>query len=156
MRKYAYFDDFIELDWPPLSRMEHYFLSFSGRRKAFGTDNDCWGLFAEGLDGTEHLPAGEGRIDLHLTMVGNPSHGVLLYYDKSGGGRRDIYYSRGDVKRLREWVKNRHGDLMPIGLFIPFEQAWSAVREFIETDGAVPQGIAWIADDDIPPDAFPD
>jgi hypothetical protein len=68
-----------------------------------------------------------------LTIVGNPRHGVLLQYVKAGAGRRDVYYSKGDLKRLREWVETKHGDLMPIGLFIPFEQAWSAVKEFIET-----------------------
>jgi hypothetical protein len=142
--------------WPSPNEMEHYFLSASGRRQAFDTRNDRWGFSAEGVDGTEHLPANKGRIDIHLTIVGNPDHGVLLQYVKAGGGRRDVYYSSGDVKRLREWVETKHGDLMPIGLFIPFERAWSAVKEFIETDGAFPQSIAWIGGDDIPPDAFPD
>jgi Immunity protein Imm1 len=154
MRKYVYFDDFKGSGWPSPSEIEHYFLSFSGRREAFDTDNDCWGLFAGGADGIE--PAGEGGIDLYLTMVGNPSHGVLLQCFKARGECSNVHYSRGNLERLREWVRTRHGYLMPVGLFIPFEQAWSAVKEFIETDGALPQSIAWIADHDIPPDAFPD
>jgi hypothetical protein len=154
MRKYVFFDELKGSGWPSPSEIEHYFLSFSGRREAFDTDNDCWGLFAGGAGGSE--PADEGGIDLHLTMVGNPSHGVLLQHFKARGERSDVHYSRGNLKRLQEWIRTRHGYLMPVGLFIPFEQAWSAVKEFIETDGALPQSIAWIADHDIPPDAFPD
>jgi hypothetical protein len=156
MRKRVYFDVFRGSGWPSPNELEHYFLSASGRRQAFEIGNDCWGLSAEGLDGTEHLPAGKGRIDLRFTMLGNPDHGVVLDYDKRGGGRRDIYYSKGDLTRLREWAETRHGSLMSIGFFIPFERAWAAVKEFIETDGALPQSIAWIASADIPPDAFPD
>src|SRR5262245_443229 len=152
MSKDTYFDKLRGSGWPSPNEMEHYFLSASGRRQAFDTRNDCWGFSAEGVDGTEHLQANKGRIDIRLTTVGNPGHGVLLQYVKAGGGRRDVHYSRGDLKRLREWARTKHGDLMPVGLFIPFEQAWSAVKEFIETDGALPQSIAWIADYDIPPD----
>jgi hypothetical protein len=155
MRKRTYFDDLPRSGWPSPNEMEHYFLSASGRRQAFEIDNDCWGLSAEGLDGTEHLPGGKGRIDLRLTAWGNPGHGVVLEYEKRGGGR-DIYYSKGDLRRLREWVETRHGDLMPIGLFIPFERAWIAVKEFIESDGALPQSIAWVSSRDIPPGTFPD
>jgi hypothetical protein len=156
MRKRVYFDVFRGPGWPSPNQMQHYFLSASGRRRAFGTGNDSWGLSAQGLDGTEHLPMGEGRIDIRFTVLGNLDHGVLLHYDKAGGGRRDIYYSKGDLKRLREWVETRHGDLMPIGLFIPFERAWTAVTEFLEADGALPKSIAWIASENVPDGAFPD
>jgi hypothetical protein len=37
----------------------------------------------------------------------------------------------------------------PIGLFIPFDRAWLAVKEFIETDGALPKSIDWIASADM-------
>ena len=60
------------------------------------------------------------------------------------------------MKRLREWVMTHDGDLMPIGLFVPFERAWTAVKEFIEKDGALPKSIPWIADRDVPDYAFPD
>ena len=52
-------------------------------------------------------------------------------------------------------MKTAHGDKMPIGLFIPFETAWKAVKEFMECDGALPKSIEWIAGGDIPDDAFP-
>jgi hypothetical protein len=82
---------------------------------------------------------------------------VLLQYRKLGSGYKDIYYSKGDLTRLDElvWI-GQEGDLMPIGLFIPFDRAWLAVKEFIETDGALPKSIEWIADADISDEIFPD
>ena len=44
---------------------------------------------------------------------------------------------------------------MPIGLYIPFERAFAAVKEFIETDGELPKSIEWIANRELPPNAFP-
>ena len=32
----------------------------------------------------------------------------------------------------------------------------AAVKEFMERDGALPESIAWVADADVPEDAFPD
>ncbi len=156
MRKRIYFDVFDGRGWPTPSELKRYFLAPPGQRSSFESDNDCWGLTAEGVDGTDHLPEGKGRIDIHLTMVGNPDHGVLLHYRKWGGRLKETYYSKGDLRRLREWVRTVHGDLMPIGLYIPFETAWTAVKEFIERDGALPKSIEWIADRDVSDDAFPD
>jgi immunity protein Imm1 of predicted polymorphic toxin system len=74
---------------------------------------------------------------------------VLLQYRKLG---------KGDLTRLDDlvWIGQEEGDLMPIGLFIPFDRAWLAVKEFIETDGALPKSIEWIADADISDEIFPD
>jgi hypothetical protein len=156
MRKRTYFDYLPREGWPSPNEMEHYFLSASGRRHAFDTDNNCWGLSAEGVDGTEHLPAGTERIDIRLTIVGNLRYGAFLHYARHGGTQSDDYFSKTDLKRLREWVETKHGDLRPVGLFIPFERAWTAVKEFIETDGALPQSIGWVSSRDIPPGTFPD
>jgi hypothetical protein len=155
MRKRVYFDAFDGGGWPAPKELAHYFTTPDGRHKFFESGNDSWGLKAEGADKTEHLQANQGRIDIDLTILGHREHGVLLFYHKWGGGHNDRYYSRGNMSRLREWIKTKDGDLMPIGLFISFETAWNAVKEFIETDGALPKSIAWIADRDVPADAFP-
>ena len=63
---------------------------------------------------------------------------------------------RADLRRLRECVRNLHNTPLPVGLFIPFESAFEAVKEFIETDGALPKSIEWIANKDLPPNTFPD
>jgi hypothetical protein len=77
------------------------------------------------------------------------------FYRKYGGGNDESYYSRGNLKRLREWVETVDGDLLTVGLFIPFETAWKAVKEFIERDGALPRSIDWIAERDVPSYACP-
>jgi hypothetical protein len=156
MEKYVYFKPFDEAGWPSPRQLQDYFLTASGRRQAFEVGNDCWGLSANGVEGTGHMPAGKGRVDITLTIVGNLGHGVFLQYDRFGGLSSEVYFSKGDAERLQQWVETRHGDLRPIGLFIPFERAWIAIKEFIETDGALPQSIAWISSDDIPPGTFPD
>lgn len=110
----------------------------------------------EGLDDTEHLLSGAGRIDIRLEMYGHPQLGVFLYYLKTGGTDRGDFSSKGDLTKLREWVRTLHNDPMPVGLFIPYEKAWLAVKEFIESEGALPKSIEWIANSDLPPGTFPD
>jgi hypothetical protein len=157
VKKSVYFDVFDRRGWPSPDELQHYFLAPPGQRWTFGDgEGRSWGLTAQGVDGTEHLGLNE-RIDINLTMVGHPDHGVLLQYRKLGIGYKDIYYSKGDLTRLEDlvWI-GQEGDLMPIGLFIPFDRAWLAVKEFIETDGALSKSIDWLADADIPDEVFPD
>lgn len=156
MKKRTYFDTHDGPGWPDKAWLEPYFLTPAGRRKFFESGNDSWGLKAYGVGGTDHLLPHTGRIDLDLTILGSPEHGVLLCYQTSGPDGMETHYSKGDLQRLHEWVKTMHGDLMPTGLFIPFEWAWKAVKEFLEREGALPKSISWIASRDIPADAFPD
>ncbi len=156
MEKSTYFASRRRQGWPDPKELEPYFLAPPGQRWFFETENDGGALRAEGADGTEHLEANKGRIDIDLDMWGNPELGVLLIYSKWGGGLKETYSSIGDLTRLREWVRSTHDTPLPVGLFIPFEEAWKAVKEFIETDGKLPKSIAWIANRDLPPNTFPD
>jgi hypothetical protein len=156
MRKSVYFGSFDGRGWPLPEQLQQYFLAPPGHRWTFKGGNDNWGLTAEGVDGSEHLEANKGRIDINLEMWGHPDLGVLLIYSKWGGGVKQMYSSKGDLSRLREWVRSLHDTPLPIGLFIPFERAWKAVKEFIETDGQLPKSIEWIANRDLPPNTFPD
>ncbi|MEA2974758.1 MAG: hypothetical protein QOF19_278 [Alphaproteobacteria bacterium] len=155
MRKRANFDTYWDDGWPELKWLERYFLTLAGRRQLFAGDNDNWGLTLEGVEGTEHLPPYRGRIDIDLTILVHPDLGVLLCYHRSGGGSSESHYSKGDLRRLREWIKTFHGDRMPVGFFVPFETAWKAVKEFVERDAALPTSIEWVAGKDIPPGTFP-
>jgi hypothetical protein len=155
MKKYTYFDQFDGPGWPKLSELQPFFLAPKGKEWSYRGGNDSWGLWAEGADSTEHFEPNKGRIDIHLDMWGHPQHGVLLIYKKWGGGHKQTYSSKGDVNRLREWVRTTHDDPMPVGLYIPFEKAWKAVEEFIKTDGQLPRSIEWIANRDLPPNTFP-
>ena len=155
MKKMTSFCDCRCLGWPEQKWLAPYFLTPAGRQRAFGIGNDSWGLTAQGVDGTEGLPF-ETRIDIHLHIIGKPDLGVLLFYDRVSAVDGEAYYSKGNLKMLRQWIVTRHGDRMPVGLFIPFEQALRAVMEFIKTDGALPKCIEWVAAADLPEDAFPE
>jgi hypothetical protein len=72
-----------------------------------------------------------------------------------GWRHKENFVSKGDLTRLGEIVRALHGTRLPVGLFIPFERAWMAVKEFIETDGRLPSSIEWIANNDLPPNTFP-
>jgi hypothetical protein len=155
LKKTTYFASDWRDGWPAPDELRPYFFALPGQQW-FDTDgNDSASLTAEGVGGTEHLPSGGGRVDVCLMMYGNPKLGVFLWYSKRGGGHYDVYNSKGDLSRLSEYTRTLHDDPVPIGLYIPFEKAFAAVKEFIETDGALPQCIEWIADRDLPADAFP-
>jgi immunity protein Imm1 of predicted polymorphic toxin system len=155
MKKYTEFDTYSGEGWPDLNWLEPYFLAPPGKQW-FYDNSDSGGLYAKGVGGTEHLEPYRGRIDLSLDMIGNPQLGLFLMYRRVGGGPRHTFFSKGDVRRLHEWVRNMRGDQMPIGLFIPFDVAWKAVKEFIETDGQLPKSIEWFRNEDLPPGVWPD
>jgi hypothetical protein len=156
MKKRAYFASRQIVGWPKPGDIERYFLAPPGQRWFFETGNDSAGFDAQGVDGTESLDANNGRIDVTFDIWGNPDLGALMIWSKRGGGHKEAYASKGDLSRLRDLVHGMHGTPLPVGLFIPFEIAWSAVKEFLLTDGSLPKSIAWIANSDLPPNTFPD
>lgn len=157
MHKRAYFNEYRGDGWPTVERLQSIFLTALGKDGFGNHDNDSWGFDVEGLHGTEGLPQRDS-VNVHLYLTGNPDHGVTLQYDRWDGRihRRDSYNSKGDLSRLREFVRSLHGTPLSLGLFIPFETAWKAVKEFIETDGELPTSIEWIESRDLPPETFPD
>ena len=155
MIRTTYFDTYNGQGWPEPSWLARYFLTAQGRRDFFASGNDNWGLAAQGVDGTAHLPARKGRVDVDLTIQGHPKLGVLLQWQKTGRVPIQTYYSQGDLKKLAQRVKDLNGYQYPAGLFIPFETAWLAIKEFMNRDGALPRCIEWIRDADIPKEAFP-
>jgi hypothetical protein len=155
MRKWTYFDKHDHEGWPDPKVLAPYFVH-GGAGWFHTSGNDTAGLTAEGLHGTEAEAPGKNRTDLDLAIYGIPGLGVLLFYRKCGGAYNEAFTSKGDLSRLREWVRNLHNDPLPVGLFIPFESAYEAVKEFIETDGQLPKSIEWVANKDLPPGTFPD
>lgn len=156
MRKRTYFASERREGWPKPEEIRHYFLDPPGKRWFFETRNDGAVFAAEGLDGTEGREPYRTRIDVHLSMWGHPDLGVLLMWQKWGGGFSEAFTSQGDLTRLRELVRSTHDTPLPVGLFIPYAAAWEAVKEFLATDGALPRNIEWIANRDLPPNTFPD
>ena len=156
MRKHTYIDLRRGNGWPRPEELEPHFLGPPGQRWAFKSGHDNAGLAAEGVDGTEDLHPNDGRIDVDLDMWGHPDLGVLLIHSKWGGGVKEMCSSKGDLTRLREWVRSKHGTLLPVGLFVPHGTAWKAVKEFMETNGELPTSIEWIANRNLPRGTFPD
>ena len=141
-----------------------YFLAPSGKEWYYCGGNDSYGLSISGLYGTSHLkpyaqdPANpqNTRVEVNLYLWGNPELGVLLGYEKYGGGYSEHHLSVGDLTKLDVWVRALHDDLMPVGLYIPFRTAWPAVKEFMDREGELPGAITWIKADDLPENTFPD
>ena len=157
MKKDIYFDNFFGPGWPSVNDLKPYFLAPRGKEWFYTGGNDSGGIYLRGLDGTEHLPYGRGQKCIELSTWGNPELGVLLQYAGFGGGvARQDWFSNGDMRKIRQWVRSLHGDPLPVGLFIPFDRAWLAVKEFMETEGQLPTSIAWVKSDDLPDNTFPD
>jgi immunity protein Imm1 of predicted polymorphic toxin system len=156
MGKRTYFDAELNRGWPKPEEIEHYFLAPPDERWFFDTGTDGGFFQNEGAYGTDRLETEGDRIDVRLIMWADPDLGVLLIWSKWGGGHREVFSSKGDLTRLREFVRTLHGDPMPVGLYIPFDKAWLAVKEFLETDGELPKSIEWVANDDLPRNTFPD
>jgi Immunity protein Imm1 len=156
MRKFIYFEKFDGEGWPDPRELKPYFFAPPGQEWFNYYGNDTAGIWAEGLDGTGDGIPYKTRIDLTLDLYGMPGLGVLLIYHEYGGGFSEAFTSKGDLSRLAEWVRNLHNDPLPVGLFIPFKSARLAVKEFIETDGALPKSIEWVANKDLPEGTFPD
>jgi hypothetical protein len=157
MKKSTYFDALPRDGWPEPKQLERFFVAPKGREWSYRGGNDSWGLDAQGLYGTEEKDR-KDQVSVHLYMVGNPEHGVTLQYSKWDGRtkKKYTYHSKGDLTRRREFVRSLHGTPLSIGLFIPFGQAWNAVKEFMETDGELPTSIAWVPGQELPPGIFPD
>jgi hypothetical protein len=151
MRKTTNFHDCPWEGWPNPIDIKPF---FSPTRWASGR-NDSWGFRTVGSDGIEG-PGDNWPSYASLTMTGVPHFGVTLQYDRwmKSTRQRDSYNSRGDFSKLLKFVRSLHDDQLSLGLFVSFDQAWIGVREFLESDGLLPPGIAWIASRDLPSGAF--
>ena len=91
-------------------------------------------------------------VDLSMTVC--PGHGVTLDFARWHGRirRLDRYCSIGDLNRLWRFTYSLQGDPYSLGLFIPFEEAFKAVKEFIESDGDLPTSIGWVSGEGLPPE----
>jgi hypothetical protein len=157
MEKISYFHNKRRWSWPSPTEIEPYFLAQPEGSGWFNrTGNDGASFTLEGADGTDRLPRFHGRVDVNLMLWGIPDAGVLLIYSKFGAGNRIDFTSKGDMTRLRELVTSLHDTPLPVGLFIPFPKAWLAVKEFIETEGQLPNSIEWVKNSDLPENTFPD
>lgn len=78
-----------------------------------------------------------------------------MIYSKLGGLGSFAFTSKGGSSLKGRYTRTRHNDLMPLWHYIPFEEAWKAVKEFVQTDGALPKSIEWISNKNLDEDTFP-
>jgi hypothetical protein len=153
-RQMTYFGDYFRTRWPSASSLEKEFFPAPGARWFTSGGNDTASFVLEGVDGTSHFDdVTRGRRDVSLSLLGHPLHGVFLLYKAT---RAAAYSSKGDMTKMRNFVRTLHGDLSPLGLFVPFETAWIAVKDFVEHDGLRSPKIAWVDNRTFDADTFPD
>lgn len=158
MRTHAYFDSHWGDGLPKTDDIGPCLVDPSRRSQFFARGQDGGSFFIEGLYGTELLTPQTGLVKSALYMHMNPQHGVKLQHCLWDGRIKEMtaYHSKGNLTRLNKFVRSLHGTPQSLGLFIPFEQGWAAIKEFIETNGELPKSIEWVADCDLPPGTFPD
>ena len=153
MKKHSYFESQWLKRWPEPEEIKRLFFPAGGTAWFSSGGNDTASFTIEGVERTEHLEQGNGRIDVKLEMVGHPKYGLFLYYKRTQGPH---YASKGDLSKLKTFVRTLHDDLRTLAFFIPFDKAWPAVREFILSDGLLPATIAWVDLKDVQGTPFPD
>src|SRR5262245_6354136 len=109
MRKRVDFEGLVGSGWPSLKELKHRFWT---RLREDGTV--IGQLSAEGVNGTAHLEARNGRIDVGLRLQGDEEHGVILLYWKRGYD--DVYSFTGDLSRLREDRKSTRLNSSHLGI----------------------------------------
>lgn len=151
MRKWFTFDTG-EGTWVGPERFAPIFLD--AKRRDFFSEGKEGGFFSvDGLEGTEDLQPATGRVDALLYVMMHPKYGVVLYYRHWNGKTRIkiSLCSKGDLRLLGQYVRTVYYETpLDRGLFVSFEQAWSAVEEFMENDGSLPRSVEWVSESEIP------
>lgn len=155
MKTRAYFDELWGDEWPTIDWLEPRFRAPPRGISPLQAKKGDGRFEVEGVDGTGHLDKNNGRIDAVMLLCADPRYGLLFDYTRFGGGVREAFLSKGDLRRRLEWVKSPHGTPLSIGLFVPVEKGWNALKQFIESKGQLPTAIEWIAEGELPPETFP-
>lgn len=155
MEKTAYFDGHWGEGWPELNYVESRITDAASRTRLFERGQDGGSFFIEGFNDAENWIPQNGQCKAALYLHMNLDCGVKLQHSKWDGRRLIIHNSKGDLGRLGEFVRSLHDTPLSLGLFISFDLGWRAVKEFLQTDGALPKSIEWVANSDLPPETFP-
>lgn len=157
VKREAAFDDHWGNGWPDISAVEQGLADPEklAQLLAKGRDGGCFSIewIYDKSDSTPQF----GTVGAVLYMHMNTDHGIKLQYSgwDRRTGNRETYHSKGDLMRLKQFVRSFHGTPLSIGLFVPFEKGRKAIKEFLQTDGELPRSVDWISDDDLPSEVFP-
>ena len=157
IKKEAAFDDHWGRGWPDINTVDQCLTDPAKLAQLFanGCDGGCFSI--EWIyDKTNSAPQSE-LVGATLYMHMNPDYGIKLQYSKWDGriGEKKIFHSKGDLTKLKQFVRSFHRTPLSIGLFVPFEVGRKGVKEFLDTDGELPRSIDWISEDDLPSEVFP-
>jgi hypothetical protein len=157
VKKEAAFGDHWGNGWPDINAVEQGLSDPEKLAKLFakGRDGGCFSI--EWIYDKEGSIPRFGLVGAILYMHLHPDHGIKLQYSvwDRRTEKRETYHSKGDLARLKQFVWSFHRTPLSIGLFVPFEIGRKAVKEFLQTDGELPQSVDWISDDDLPSEVFP-
>lgn len=157
VKKEAAFDNHWGNGWPEISVVEQGLSDPEKLAQLFakGRDGGCFSI--EWIYDKKNSAPQSELVGATLYMHMNPDHGIKLQYSKWDGriGEKRTYHSKGDLTRLKQFVRSFHRTPLSIGLFVPFEIGRRAVKEFLETDGGLPRSIDWVSEDDLPSEVFP-
>ena len=101
--------------------------------------------------------SGDGFIDykfddnheVSLMIEPNPDYGIYLHFMNDDEGIEML--SLHDRNRLSEVVEYNDEMYASMGLFLPLEDAWKAISDFVAT-GQVSDKISWISVNEMPED----
>jgi len=157
IKKEAAFDDHWGSGWPDIGVVEQRLSDPEKLAQMFakGRDGGCFSIKWI-YDKNNAEPQSE-LVAATLYMHMNSEHGIKLQYSRWDGriGEKKTYHSKGDLTRLKHFVRSFHRTPLSIGLFVPFEIGRKAVKEFLETDGDLPRSIDWVPEDGLPSEVFP-
>jgi hypothetical protein len=147
----SYFDTRFTEQWPTVDEIAPFFIG-SGSLWFDTGGNDSAALVARSVESglSSHY-----RRDVSLRMDGFPNVGVMLHHVTREPGGRFGRFSLRTSRELASHIRTLHNSPVPFGLITPFEQAFLAVKEFIENDGRLPKSIAWVHENDLPEGTFP-
>ncbi|AQQ02761.1 hypothetical protein B0E33_03410 [Roseibium algicola] len=87
----------------------------------------------------------------HLSIVANPQYGIWLWHRHNRpDGSEENYISLGNIEKLDTYVEAVEDSLTLEGFFLPPEQAWLAVQDFINSPGVRSERINWMHEDQVP------
>lgn len=144
--------------WPDLAMVEACVIDPVRRAEMLASGMHGGNFSITGLYGTENLAPREGLVSSTLYLYLNASHGAMLLYSRWDGREQKQYgyNSKGDLSLLGQFVRSFHDTPLSLGLFIPFEDGWLAIKEFMLSEGELPTCIEWVATEVLPPETFPD
>ncbi len=148
MRRFIFINGFEGPDWPPIATLEREFMDPTRREWAYWDGSGAAGGYMKisGIEGTEAQPDGRTRSGATISIRAHRQFGATLshHWWDAKSATATTHLSLGDRSLLSQMTTLDDRQPYPIGLFIPFELAWLAFRDFIQEPTRVTSAVPWI------------